>query len=321
MMMQYPRKIQIGFQEGTCPLRCRKCPGFGEHAKRMKEIQRMSLDQSKVLIDEIAQMETVPVIQPHLITEPFANKNLKEIITYSCNKGISFSIITNGILLEAELMEFLIESLGRNSTISFSLDAVTQETYEKVRGNYNLIEIEKKIDFLMQQRGNRGPRIGVNFVYEEDNYAEKDIFLESWKNRVDVVHIGVCLDEKGRIPEAYRKKDVDKGKDACPFLNEVMAIDSDGGVRVCSRDAFGDTYLGNVFNEGILPVWNGEKRKQLLEKQRQNLLQSKDFCKDCEWGYSLYRFDNVTETDEFVIKRADYAMYYNRKEKKEILAV
>ena len=311
--MQYPRKIQIGFQEGTCPLRCRKCPGFGEHVKKEKEIQKMSLERAKSLVDEIAQMEVVPIIQPHITTEPFANEDLKEIITYCCSKEMTFSIITNGILLDKVWMDFLIERLNRNSTISFSLDAVTQETYEKVRGNYSLSELEKKIEYMIDCRGDKGPRVSVNLVYEEDNYNEKDAFLERWKNKADAVHIGVALDSERKIPDIYRKKDIIKKSKICPMLEEVMIIDSGGEVRACAQDAFGDTYLGNVFEKGIMSIWDGEKRKQLFEKHKRNLLQSVDFCYGCEWGHSLYQFDKVIETEEYIIKSADYAVYYNRK--------
>lgn len=311
--MQYPKKVQIGFQEGTCPLRCKKCPGFGSYVKDTKKIQKMSLQRAEKLIDEIAQMERIPVIQPHIVTEPFANEDLKELIPYCCSKNISLSIITNGILLDKEWMDLLITYLKRDTTISFSLDAVTQKTYEKVRGSYDLAELEKKIAYLIDKRGERGPRISVNFVYEEDNYDEKEIFLDKWKNRVDAVHIGVVLDEHRKIPTVYKTKEVDKKDKACPFLQEVMVIDADGETRVCSADAFGETNLGNVFEEGVLAVWNGEKMKKLLQRQRRNVLKPADFCFECDWGYCLYHFKEIEETEDFIIKKADYAVYYNRK--------
>ena len=314
--MQYLRKIQIGFQEGTCPLRCKKCPGFGEHVKGEKKVRKMPLEKAKRLIDEISQLEAIPAIQPAIATEPFANEDLKEIIPYCRSKGIPINIITNGILLDKVWMDLLIKWLDRNSTISFSLDAVTQTTYEKVRGTYELREIEKKIEYLMDRRGDMGPRIGVNFVYEEDNYGEKDEFLEKWKDKVDVVHIGVVLDENKKVPTVFRKEGIIKGRNICPFLQEVMAIDAGGEVRTCSVDALGETYLGNVFEQGIEAAWSGEKIENLRQKHMCGQLADGDFCYDCEWGYSLYNFDKTEETDDFVLKIADYAVYYNRKEKK-----
>lgn len=310
--MQYPRKLQIGFQEGTCPLKCKKCLAFGEHAKDKKAVRKMSLERARRLIDEISEMKVVPAVQPNIHTEPFANEDLKKIIPYCCDKGVPISIITNGILMDEEWMELLIKWLDRNSAISFSLDAVTQETYEKVRGAYSLSDLEQKIKYLIKKRGNKGPRVSVNYVYEEDNYGEKDIFLEKWKDEVDAVRINVVLDSNRKIPSIY-KKEVVKNNDVCPFLDEIITIDSDGEVRACPVDAFGETYLGNAFEKGILQIWNGEEMERLRQKHRQNQLCREDFCYGCEWGYSVYGFNEVEETENYILKIANYALYYNKK--------
>lgn len=310
--MRYPRKIQIGFQEGTCPLKCKKCLAFGENAKEEKAVRKMPIERARKLIDEISQMEMIPAIQPNIHTEPFANEELKEIIPYCCSKNIPINIITNGVLLNEQWIDSLVKWLDRNSSISFSLDAVTQATFEKVRGAYSLEELENKIVSLMKKRGDKGPRVSVNYVYEEDNYSERDIFLEKWKDRVDAVRINVVLDSDRKIPSIYRKECTWQNEE-CPFLDEIITIDSGGEVRVCPVDAFGETYLGNVFEEGILQIWNGEKMDMLRQKHRQNRLQPEDFCYGCEWGYSVYGFNEIKETEEYILKIADYAIYYNRK--------
>lgn len=311
--MQYLRKIQIGFQEGTCPLRCKKCLAFGENARKKKQVRKMPLDKAKILVDEISQMEIIPAIQPSIHTEPFANEDLKEIIPYCCNKSVPLNIITNGILLNIEWMDLLIKWMKRDSVISFSLDAVTQETYGKVRGDYSLAELEDKVTYLMEKRGDGGPRVSVNYTYEEDNYGEKDIFLEKWKNKVDAVRINVALDSNRRIPDIYRKEDQIKKDDVCSFLRETMTIDSGGEVRLCSADTFGETYLGNAFEEGTASIWNGGKIDSFRQRYRQNQISQEDFCYGCEWGDSVYNFNQIEETEEYILKIADYAIYYNRK--------
>ena len=311
--MQYPRKIQIGFQEGTCPLRCKKCQAFGEHAKKKKAVKKMHLEKAIRLIDEISEMESIPAIQPSIYTEPFANEDLKEIIPYCRKKEVPLNIITNGILLDIEWIDLLIKCLERNSSISFSLDAVTQRTYEKVRGAYDLRKIEEKIEYLLNNRGSKGPRVSVNYVYEEDNYSEKDAFLQKCKDKVDAVRINVALDIHRQIPAIYRKKDVIIQSDECSFLCETMTIDSEGEVRVCPVDAFGATYLGNVFEKGIMPIWEGKELEALIQKHKENQLLQTDFCYGCEWGYGIYNFNKLEETEDYIIKIADYATYYNRK--------
>ena len=43
----------------------------------------MPLEKALYLIDEAAEMEKVPVIQPHIFTEPFANHDLQFFLPYN----------------------------------------------------------------------------------------------------------------------------------------------------------------------------------------------------------------------------------------------
>lgn len=230
--MKFPRKISIGFQEGTCPLRCNKCLAFGKAAEKKKEICKMPMNKAKLLIDEIAQMEEVPIIQPHIYTEPFANPDLRELINYCNERKVAMSIITNGILVDDEWIDFLVESTGSNYAISFSLDAVTQEVYEKVRGQYKLAQIEAQIDKLMQKRGEEGPRVTVNFTVEEDNDREALEFIDKWKYKVDGVRVTVGIDAERKVPIKYRqhKGGFDAMEQKCGFMEDGMAIDADGQI-------------------------------------------------------------------------------------------
>lgn len=308
--MKYPRKIAIGFQEGTCPLRCAKCFAFGKNAKKQKQAAKMSLNRARQLIDEIARMKKVPSIQPHIYTEPFANDNLYEIIQDCLDRNICMSIITNGVLLNNDWLDFLVHKLDRRYTLSFSLDAVTQKTYEKVRGAYELEELEEKIRYLIRNRKNGGPRVGVNFSVEEDNYAEVEKFLNKWKYRVDAVRINTAFDQHKKIPGRLKKEN-DSRHGMCGYLDEVMTIDTDGQVRACQFDAFGDTSLGNVFEEGILNIWNGEKISELRNRQSIGELEKNEFCYGCEIT-EMTKF-KTRETEDFIIKEADYSLYYNYK--------
>lgn len=317
MAAGFPRKIAIGFQEGVCPLRCNKCPAFGKGAKQKKEIFKMPMHKAKLLIDEIAAMKIVPIIQPCVYAEPLANSDLREIIIYCNEHNISMSIITNGILLDEQWINFLVNNTNRKYTVSFSLDAVTQETYEKVRGNYGLGVVEENIEKLVRKRGDVGPRVTVNFTVEEDNETEAEKFIEKWKYKVDGVRVSVGIDSERKVPYRYHRKDHELIDKKCGFLNETMVIDADGHVRSCTYDAFGDTDFGNVFESGILQIWNGEDMKKFRELQRQGELMGNSFCKGCEAGLGAMKKSRVSE--EFIINEAEYAVYYNFKDNYNLL--
>ena len=160
-----PRKIAIGFQEGACPLKCKKCWAFGQGKKN--HVRKMRLEQAKGLIDEISALpsETLIHIQPHVQAEPFTNSDFREIVEYCMVKNVGMSIVTNGILTDESWRDFIAEKLDGRFQISFSLDAVTQETYEKVRGNYSLQKIEETVLYLLEHRKPTYLVFFLNFFY------------------------------------------------------------------------------------------------------------------------------------------------------------
>lgn len=309
--MKYPRKIAIGFQEGTCPLACAKCLAFSPNAKKKKKSDKMPLEKALYLIDEAAEMEKVPVIQPHIFTEPFANHDLRLIMQHCMAKKIGMSIITNGILLNKDWLDFLIHELVRTVTLSFSLDAVSQKVYQKVRGNYELKKLEDKIEYLVNNRKKGGPRVTVNFAMESDNCSEADDFIEKWKYKVDAVRVDTVFDFDKKISQKFINHNDKNNNLKCRFLDEVMVIDTDGQVRSCQLDAFGDTVFGNAFEEDILSIWNGEKLNKVRLEQAEGKLKNIDFCYGCEVPYMTNHIKY--ETDEFVILKADCSVYYNYK--------
>lgn len=310
--IKYPRKIQIGFQEGTCPLRCNKCFAFSPDVGRTKKVTKMSIEKAFSLLDEIAESWNEVVVQPHIQTEPFANPDLKQIIQYCGEKKLSMSIITNGILLNDEWLSFLLDQFEQKITLSFSLDALTQEVYEKVRGNYSLKKIEEAIMYLLEKRKNKDLRIGVNFVIEEANEHEKDAFLDKWKYLADAVRITALVSHDRKTCRMDGLKGQLNTERVCPSLYEVMVIDADGTARVCPLDAFGDTDLGNVFAESVSAVWNGAKIESLREKICSGQLSEDEFCFGCEAYKHEGAYIRRTE-GMFDIAENGYQIYYNHK--------
>lgn len=304
-----PRKIAIGFQEGACPLKCKKCWAFGKGKEN--SVRKMSLDNAKKLIDEISQFslgKTVS-IQPHVQAEPFTNSDFLGIVKYCKERNVGMNIVTNGILINDMWKEYIAEELGKGFQISFSLDAVTQETYEKVRGDYSLAKIEETIHYILAHRKYSQLRILVNYVEEQDNEKETERFLNKWKDAADAVSIGTCLDTHRKIPEKYRKgvySDIPCEK---PF--DTMTIDWNGDLRICQFDAFGESCFGNVFEEGILGAWNNEKMANIRKQHNSGKIAENEFCYGCEGKY-LYNLER-RETDKYIINEGNNMVFYNHK--------
>lgn len=305
-----PRKIAIGFQEGACPLKCKKCWAFGKGKEN--HVRKMALDDAKKLIDEISVFAagTSISIQPHVQAEPFANSDFMEIVEYCKFRDIRMHIVTNGILINEKWKKYITEELNERFQISFSLDAVTQETYEKVRGNYSLSQLEYAIRYILENRKCKELRTIVNYVEEEDNEKETAAFLDKWKDLADAVSIGTCLDSERKIPEKYRKGEYHPGV-VCEKPFDTMTIDWNGDVRICQFDAFGESNLGNVFQEGVLGAWNNAKMEEVRKRHKGNMIGKEEFCYGCEGKY-LYNLQRK-ETEHYIINEGSNMVWYNHK--------
>ena len=305
-----PRKIAIGFQEGACPLKCRKCWAFGQGKKN--SVRKMDLNDAKKLIDEISCIatETPIFIQPHVQAEPFTNPDFMEIIDYCRSRDVGMHIVTNGILLDDKWKKYITENLDERFQISFSLDAVTQEVFDKVRGGgYLLKQLEETVDYVLKNRKNKKLRVIVNFTVEADNEMETKLFLDKWKDVADAVSIGTCLDTYRKIPQKFRRGDYTYIPCEKPF--DTMTIDWNGDVRICQFDAFGETCLGNAFQEGILGAWNNEKMKEIRKRHQDCLIRETDFCHGCEGKY-IYNLKS-RETENYIINEGSNMIWYNHK--------
>jgi radical SAM protein with 4Fe4S-binding SPASM domain len=81
-------------------------------------------------------------------------------------------------------------------------------------------------------------------------------------------------------------KDRDKNYRLCPYPWTQMAVTYSGDCVPCCRDTAARSVLGNVFDNSIMTVWNGEKyrqfRRNLIDK-RPDLNQA---CRHCDLPFS-----------------------------------
>jgi len=87
---------------------------------------------------------------------------------------------TNGIDLTDEVIDILLKYGNQLSTLSFSIDAVTADTYFNIRRNRNFDKMVKNIKTIFRKRKERFPRINLQFIVMDENYLEAPGFLEFW---------------------------------------------------------------------------------------------------------------------------------------------
>jgi radical SAM protein with 4Fe4S-binding SPASM domain len=238
-----------------------------------------------------ASKHKMPALMLDHEAEPLTNPDIADMTREAKEAGIiDIWMHTNANLLTEEISEKLIKN--GLTKINFSIDAVTEETYNQVRpgGNFNKV-IKNIINFLKLKGQFRKKylRTRVSFVTQDKNKQERGDFFEFWKGKVNVISFQELLDftKFSNIQKSYKKMNVDF---VCFKIWQLLIIRYNGDVVPCGmpfRHYNPKEYLlGNIYVNSIKECWNSSK----LNKMRQLLLKRKydklSFCRDCVCAYT-----------------------------------
>ena len=287
-----------------CNLRCPMCPVWGsEDEAAIDSVEGvMDLEASRHLLDEI--MVAKPLIQPNMYGEPLLAPNLRERIVDMKARGMAVAMNTNGLTLTEDLAQFFVDQ--KVDSVMFSIDAVTRPTLRKIRGIDKLEKIETAVFRLLKMRGETDfPRIGVSFTIQDDNRHEADAFVSRWVGVVDVVRMGIIF-VNGTFPDM----ETPLVRLPCPAIYNTLPVHNDGTVTVCCLDGFKTTNMGNVFNDGVPAVWQGEELAKVRYYHETGQWDKVPFCKPCN-GWAQYEFEEEVR-DGLLIRKSPQYTYYNK---------
>lgn len=302
-----PERLLVDFAT-RCNLRCGMCPVWGapenDDIESVKGI--MDLDRARRMLDEV--MSAKPMVAPSVYGEPLLIPDLRQVIIDLKSRDMPIAMNTNGLTLTDDMAEFLCAQ--KVDSVMFSLDSVTPETLMKVRGVDKLAKIEDAVARLIRIRGAREyPRVGVSFTVQDCNRHELDAFVERWSGKVDVVRTGLVFEaHNGVFPDMP-----DPGpRKPCPAIYKTLPVHNDGSVRLCCLDGFRATEMGNVFDNGVEAVWQGEEFAKARYYHETGQWDKVPFCKSCN-GWAQYDYAEEIDRDKGVlIRRSPQFTYYNR---------
>ena len=280
-----------------CNLKCPLCPTGQGLIKRKKE--SMKLEDFKKIIDNLGYS----IIHLRLWNwgEPLINRELGKMIKYAKSKGIYVNTSTNSFFLDEKIARELIKS-GLDQLI-VSMDGASEETYNKYRknGNFNkVVSVLKKAVALKEKLGTKYPEIKLQFIIMKHNEHEIEKIIKLAKEiGVDTLFfktVGVMDPQLKKeinkyIPtnEKFRRYVYIEGEEmkpvklrgrVCDYLWEEITVNVDGAVVPCCRDAHGKYVFGNLKQEKLSKIWNGER----MVNFRKQVLSSKDkidICRLC----------------------------------------
>lgn len=268
--LDFPLHINFELNWG-CNLRCPCClcsmsPKSWPYAVDPKT--SIQYDKFCEIIDECV-VYYLPSIELNGVNEPLLYKEIVKCLEYASKKDIMhISMHTNALLLTSDMSKRIVDSGITN--ISFSLDAATDLTYNKIRKGSDYKKVLENIDNFLKIKGKKEfPLTRVSLTRNKINCDEIEMFNNLWKDKVDEVSTSLFYNpfvgspDFDKIEKEYRIES--RPPESCYQPFQRLFVFNNGNVAPCCSMSGGNLVVGNVYNNSIRDIWNGEKIRRIRE--------------------------------------------------------
>ena len=238
--------------------------------------------------------EFVPMVQ----NEPLLDIKLEDRIAEFKRRAQphqSVEIVTNGTGLTLSRFEKLVQS-GLD-TITISLSAFTQATFEKLIDGLSWSQIIKNLEAIANSSSLARINIFLRYVRQHGNENEFHPFKKYWeKQGFNVANYevnnrsGTLQDYETRQPVKsflFRRARKSMGrkllKGACPHAFGVMHVLSNGDVPLCANDWHNRHILGNVHEQSIREIYNSPRMNEIRELMSEGKFEEIEACRTCSF--------------------------------------
>ncbi len=247
-----------------CQLRCRQCwTGLGLVDRK----NLMPLDLFNRVADEAQDF----IKHCYLSNwgEPTLNKHLPEMI-HRVKQFATIDLATHGLSLTEEMAAAVAEC----STISVSIDGITQDVYEQYRVGGKLDEAMRGLRLLIKTAGHK---VNWTFVVFRSNEHQ----IESAQRLADEIGANIGfkpplfwdrskMDSQMPTDDKYRRYVWVDGEWLlkanrlnCREFWQTAYVLPNGDMPVCCYDGQARFIAGNMKDSSLLDVWNGEKYNEM----------------------------------------------------------
>jgi radical SAM protein with 4Fe4S-binding SPASM domain len=258
-------------------------------------------------VDEDDFHEFVPMVQ----NEPLLDIKLEERIAEFKRRAKSHQsveIVTNGTGLTSGRFEKLVQS-GLD-TITISLSAFTQATYEKLIEGLSWTQVIRNLEAVAASPSLARTNVFLRYVRQNGNEHEFRPFKRYWEGRgLNVSNYevnnraGTLQDyEKQQPIKSFLFKRARKSmgrkvfKSACPHAFGIMHVLTNGDVPLCANDWHNRHILGNVREQSIREIYNSPRMNEFRELMEQGRFDEIDACRDCSFWHEWLKPSSQART-------------------------
>ena len=161
--------------DDSCNLQCPSC-----RPDLKMETSGEGFDRKSKMVNHLVQLLEKFDQPAHVIMtgngDPLASSIMRPLLhNYSPPKNQTIRLFTNGLLLEKQLADNPI--VNNISQYFISIDAGSEEVYERVRLGGKHKQLLKNFDFLCELIRSTGASVLLKFVLQRDNWADMEPFV------------------------------------------------------------------------------------------------------------------------------------------------
>ncbi|MBC75908.1 MAG: radical SAM protein [Halobacteriovoraceae bacterium] len=278
------RRIYIEITN-VCNLSCSFCP-IDQRAKDVMELKEFEkiISQAAPLAEQVCL---------HLMGEPLAHPQFKEILSTCENYDSKAQITTNGILLKRHKETLLSSNAVRQINVSL-------QSYMDNFPHKNFMEyLDKVYAFIEDARAIR-PDLYLNlrlWNFGDSGDEKNDAVFEYLENKLNTqinrkVEVGAVKSKKiaeklylhfdSRFEWPRMELPVQGEKGRCNGLKDHLAIHADGTVVPCCLDDQKISNLGNCLETSLEEVIESDRSVRIKEGFSKGVL-VEDLCKRCSY--------------------------------------
>jgi len=282
---------------GSCNLDCGFCYGKKLAPKKRTDLPLEAINNLFADIRKNMPDEEPFIVLSGLYSEPLTHPNIKEILKKIGDYGFRFALYTNGLLIDEEMINILLESASKSNMpkpnyISFNISAtldskkfeemlsviqkINKKRTEKHKLNINApvivfpeqrnYNILKKIISKLDKAGTDNVRLSFPWKHRtpKKNRGYEPISKEEYKKTLEIFEL--LKKEFRKVKIRYIEEP--NGYSRCFALSMALTIDSKGNIYPCPETAFPfykKLSYGNITKEKISKIWHGKKHINLFK--------------------------------------------------------
>lgn len=280
----------------VCNFRCSYCPvSLDDYAARSGGRSRLDLASAARVFREILTLGRLKTLNLYMLGEPFANRELPEIIALAKSLGVADRVIvtSNGSLLDERTAARTIES-GLDY-LRISVYGATAARFREVTASpipvERVVENVARLRRLRDARGSATPFLYAKMI-DSAHRDENARFLESFGAICDEVAIEPAMNWNVSADEedfsGLGRDFADAGyfarrKTACPFPFYTLVVNADLRVTVCCVDWEKATEVGDLSRQTLREIWHGEALRDFQLKHLEGRRHEIAACRSCTY--------------------------------------